>query len=116
MVELTIQVSDDLAHRLQPLRNRLAEIIELGLRDLTPSQNILYNEVIEFFAGGPTPRAIIAFHPSVETQHRLVELLDRNQVGTLTPEEKTELEQYESLDYLFTQVKARARQRLTKAA
>jgi len=77
---------------------------------------MLYNEVIEFFAEGPSPRAIIAFHPSVETQHRLVELLDKNQLGMLTPEEQTELDQYESLDYLVTLVKARARQRLTKAA
>ncbi len=116
MVEMTIQVSDDLAHRLQPLRNRLAEIIELGLRDLTPSRHVLYNEVVEFFAGGPTPRAIVAFHPSGETQNRVAELLDKNQVGMLTPEEQTELDQYESLDYLITLVKARARQRLARAA
>jgi hypothetical protein len=98
------------------LRNRLAEIIELGLRDLTPSRHMLYNEVIEFFAGGPTPRAIIAFHSSAETQHHLAELLNKNQGGTLTPEEQTELDQYENLDYLVTLVKARARQRLARAA
>ena len=113
---MTIQVSDELAHRLRPLRNRLAEIIELGLRDLTPSRHELYNEVIEFFAGGPTSRAIVAFHLSAEIQHHLAELLDKNQDGTLTSEQQVELDKYESLDYLVTLVKAHARQRLARAA
>jgi len=112
---MTIQVSDELAHRLRPMRNRLAEIIELGLRDLAPSRYALYNEVVEFFAAGPSPRAIAAFHPSGEAQKRVVELLNRNQEGILTPEEQAELDEYENLDYLITLVKARARQKVAQA-
>jgi hypothetical protein len=70
----------------------------------------LYNEVVEFFAAGPPPHAIAAFHPSGEAQKRVAELLDRNQAGMLTPEEQIELDEYENLDYLITLVKARARQ------
>jgi hypothetical protein len=114
MVELTIQLSDELAHRLRPVGDRLAEIIELGLRDLTPSRYTLYNEVVEFFAAGPSPRAIVAFRPSRSAQDRVVELLDKNRAVMLSPEEQDELDQYENLDYLVTLVKARARQRLAK--
>ena len=112
MMELTIQVPDELALRLQPVQNRLTEIIELGLREITIAQYSLYNEVIEFLASGPTARAIIAFRPSAEAQAQVTQLLDKNRAGTLTADEQAELDQYERLDYLMTLVKARARQHL----
>ncbi|MCD6344283.1 MAG: hypothetical protein J7M17_01580 [Anaerolineae bacterium] len=116
MVEMTVQIPPKLALRLQPLQDRLVEIIELGLQVITPAQYGLYSEVIEFLAGGPTAQAIITFHPSAEAQDRVTELLDKNRKGTLSPAEQTELDQYENLDYLMTLVKARARQRLAIAA
>lgn len=109
MVEMTIHVPDELALRLRPVQDRLAEIIELGLREMAPAQFGLYTEVIEFLASGPTPQAIITFHSSEEAQARVVELLDKNRSNTLTPVEQAELDQYENLDYLMTLVKARAR-------
>ena len=115
MVELTIQIPDELAQRLQPMQNRLAEVIELGLREMAQTQRGVPGEVIEFLASGPSPRAIIDFRPSAEAQARVSELLNKNQTGTLTPAEQAELDQYESLDYIMTLVKAQARRRLTKA-
>lgn len=114
MVELTIQIPDELAVRLQPVRDRLAEIIELGLRELAPSQYGLYREIIEFLASGPRPQDIVAFRPSAQAQARVTELLDKNRAGTLTSTEQSELDQYESLDYLMTLVKVRARQHLVE--
>jgi len=108
MVELTIQIPNELASRLQPVQDRLAEVIELGLREMAPAQYGLHNEVIEFLASGPTPRAIIAFRPSAQAQARVAELLDKNRAGALTPTEQAELDQYENLDFLMTPVKARA--------
>ncbi len=112
MVKLTIQVPSDLSTRLQPLRDRMAEIIELGLRAITPTRHRLYSEVIEFLASGPTPQEIVEFRPSAEGQDRVTELLDKNQDGALTSAEEAELDEYERLDYLMTVVKARARQRM----
>ena len=112
MIEMTIHIPDELASRLEPVQDRLAEIIELGLREMEPVQYSLHNEVIEFLAGGPSPRAIVAFRPSEEAQARVVELLNKNRAGTLTPAEQAELDQYENLDYFMTLVKARARQHL----
>ncbi len=111
MIELTIQIPDELALQLQPVQNRLAEIIELGLREITPAQYRLSSEVIEFLVSGPSPENIINFRPSVEAQTRVTELLNKNQTGTLTPAEEAELDRYESLDYLITLMKVRARQR-----
>ena len=112
MVELKILVPDDLARRLHGMRDRLPEILELGLRALTPPYTPGYGEVIEFLASGPTPQAIVSFHPSAEVQERVRDLLDKNRAGSLTPAEKAELDQYESLDFLITLIKVRARQRL----
>lgn len=114
MVEMTIQLPNELASRLQPVQDRLVEIIELGLREIEPAQHKLHNEVIEFLASGPSPQAIMHFRPSTEAQTRVAELLDKNRAGTLTPAEEAELDQYERLDYFMTLVKARARQQSTK--
>lgn len=113
MAELTIQIPDNLALRLQPMRDRLIEIIELGLREITDAQYGLHNEVIEFLASGPPPKAIIDFRPSAEAQARVTELLNKNRAGTLSPDEQVEFGQYENLDYIMTLVKARARQHLS---
>lgn len=110
MVEMTVQMPPQLALRLRPIQNRLVEIIELGLRAITPAQYGLHSEVIEFLASGPTLQAIVAFRPSAKAQARVTELLDKNQAGTLMSAEQSELDRYEHLDYLMTLVKARARQ------
>lgn len=111
MVELMVQIPDDLALRLQPVQDRLAEIIELGLREIGRTQFGLHSEVIEFLASGPDPQTIIDFRPSSEAQARVIELLHKNQAGTLSSDEQAELDQYENLDYLMTLVKAQARRR-----
>ena len=116
MVEMTVQIPPKLALRLRPIQDRLVEIIELGLRAITPAQYGLHSEVIEFLASGPTSQAIVAFRPSAGAQARVAELLDKNRTDTLTPAEQAELDQYEHLDYLMTLVKARARQRLATLA
>jgi hypothetical protein len=110
MIELTVRIPDELAIRLQPVQDRLVEIIEIGLRELTPARYGLHSEVIEFLASGPTPQAILSYRPSAEAQERVTQLLDKNRTGSLTPAEKIELDEYERLDYLMTLVKARARQ------
>jgi hypothetical protein len=115
MTELTIQIPDDLALRLQPVQDRLIEIIELGLQKITQTQYGLHNEVTEFLASSPGPQAIVNFHPSAEAQARVTELLEKDQAGALSPDEQAELDQYENLDYIMTLVKAQARRRLSLA-
>ncbi|MFN8491914.1 MAG: hypothetical protein U0350_30215 [Caldilineaceae bacterium] len=114
MVQLTIEVPEDLADRLQPVRNRMADILELGLRDIEPLNQPLYNELIEFLSRGPRPQEILAFRPSAVVNERISILLDKNQSGSLNASEQAELEQAEQLDYLMTLIKVRVRQHLAQ--
>lgn len=112
MTLITIEISNDLAQKLRPVQNRLPEIIEIGLREVTSSKSYFHNEVIDFLANGPSPEEIIAFRPSEKSVVRVQELLEKNENGSLSPTEKIELDRYEEINYLMTLVKARARKKL----
>ena len=98
-----------MARRLEPERERLAEIIESGLR----LKNwvvafALAEEIVAFLARGPRPQEIVAFRPSEVAVERSRELLRRNQAGGLAPSEEAELEEMALLDHLVTLIKAQA--------
>jgi hypothetical protein len=121
MAQLTIQIFDELASRLEPLRERLPELL-LQLLE-TPSKTTLtgaertasaieppsvYAEVLDFLIKRPTPQEIAAFKVSLQAQDRLRTLLEKNQEATLTAEETAELDVYEQLEHLMLLLKARA--------
>jgi len=68
-----------------------------------------YDEMIDLFARGSSPRDIVQFHPSRVAQERARYLLDRNKAGRLTAEEAAELERLGELEHFMQLVKARAR-------
>ena len=72
----------------------------------------VYEELIDFIASGPTPRAVVEFAPSDEAQARLEELIARKQGGELTAEERAELDHFLELEHVMRLAKARARERL----
>lgn len=72
----------------------------------------LLDEVIDFLTSAPTLEQIIAVRPSKAVQERVGYLLDQNQAGTLTTEERKELDDYLQLDHFMTLLKARARKKL----
>lgn len=110
-----------MAQRLEPLRNRLPELLS-QLLDLThPSSKSLaittaslqeipqaYLEVLDFLVTRPTSQEIVAFKVSPEAQERLRWLLDKTRAGTLTESEVAELDVYEQLEHLMILMKARA--------
>ncbi|AFZ01544.1 hypothetical protein [Calothrix sp. PCC 6303] len=121
MAELTIQISDELAQRLEPLQNRLPELLWQLLdvaNSSTTSQPIVqtrttdipavYQEVLDFLIKRPTPEEIIAFKVSVQGQSRLSELLEKNRSATLSSIELAELDVYEQLEHMMILLKARA--------
>jgi len=118
MVELTLQVTvpDDLARRLQAAQERLPEILELGLRELTPLESHVYGEVLDFLSRGVTSEQIAAFRPSAAQQARVRQLLEKNSSGTLSERESAELDLYERLEHTMIMLKARARQNLRNPA
>ena len=72
--------------------------------------NPVYLEIIDFFASGTTPQAIVEFQPSPAAQERAVELLDLAKHGQLTLEQESELEHFTELEHILRMAKARARQ------
>jgi hypothetical protein len=64
-------------------------------------------EVVDFFACGPSRAEIAAFHLSSAAQERLRELLHRNATGDLSQEEGRELDQMVLLDDIVSLIRAR---------
>ena len=123
MTTITLEVPDELAARLMPLRERLPELLSMTL-ELFPaglplavlaSQAIhpAFEEMIDFLASGPTPEQIVGFRVSPATQARLEELLDKNREDGLTDDEAAELDVYEQINFVLLLLKARARPALS---
>ncbi len=118
-VEITIQVSDTLGELLQQVQDRLPEVLERGLREvLADTAGATQDErtIIEVLASQPAPEQILALRPSAELQARASELLSRSKLGTLSPEEKAELDRYLLLEHLVRMAKAHACRRLAQGA
>ena len=68
-----------------------------------------YDEMVDLFARGSEPEAILSFRPSAKAQRRVRYLLAQSQSGQLTAEENAELERLGEIEHLMQLVKARAR-------
>jgi hypothetical protein len=118
MTTITLELPDELATRLVPLREQLPTLLSLVV-ELFPAERIILpgvrplhpalEEVIGFLAAGPTPAQIAEFKVSSATQARLEELLDKNRENDLTEGEVAELEMYEQINHILLLLKARAR-------
>ena len=69
-----------------------------------------YDEIVDFFAAGTTPEAVVAFRPSDEAIQRVMELIAKSKDGTISMEEHSELDDYLQLEHILILAKARARQ------
>lgn len=72
----------------------------------------VYDEIVEFIAGGTTPESVVAFRPSEAARERVADLIRRQKGEGLSPDETAELNNYLLLEHVMRLVKARARQRL----
>ena len=68
----------------------------------------IYDELLDYLASKVTPEEILAFKASPESDARAAELLDKNNAGTLTPDEAFELQQLLYFDGRISVLKARA--------
>lgn len=72
----------------------------------TAARRTLTEEVADFLASGPSAGEIAHYRISPEAQERVSALMERNEAGTLTPDETAELDEITVLDQLFTLVRA----------
>ncbi len=73
-------------------------------------------EIAQFLANHPTPEQIVDFHPSSEVAERAYELIYTEREGSLTEEERKELESYLVIEYLMELVKLEAHRQLRQQA
>jgi len=114
MSAITVQVPDELAERLRGREDQLAQILELGLRELNSTLAPKgagfagAADVLELLANLPEPKDILTLRPSEPLQRRIDELLEKGRAGSLSDQEEAEWERYEYLEHLVRMAKASA--------
>src|SRR5262245_62037415 len=111
MSAITLKLPDDLAERLRNREDRLPEILELGLRELSAEGQGRFEgaaDVLEFLAGLPGPEEILKLRPSERLARRVKELLEKSNADGLDAQETQEWENYEFLEHLVRIAKAKA--------
>ena len=73
-------------------------------------------EIAQFLAYHPTPEQIVAFHPSPEVAERAYDLIQTDRYGSLSEEERKELESYLVIEYLMELIKLEAHRQLRQQA
>ncbi len=73
-----------------------------------------YSEVIDFIAAGTTPSNVVASQPSDESKRRIRQLIEREKLANISPEEKSELDHYIQLEHIMRLARARARYYLSE--
>ena len=109
-MELTVTISEDLGLRLQPVKDHLPRIIELGLREqgASPPHYEGLGDVLETLARLPSPEEVLALRPSPPLQDRIDTLLAKNRTASLSEDERGELQRYEYAERLIRIAKAKA--------
>lgn len=68
--------------------------------------------VTDFLGSAPTLEEIAAYRLPDELQARAHDLLDKNRAGSLSDDERHEMEEFRQIDHLLTLVKAKAKLKL----
>jgi hypothetical protein len=107
MIQMTMQVPDELAKRIQPISNWLPTIIELSLIGFKTLATTAASELIAFLVQNPTSQELFDYHVSNEAQTRLRRLLTLNEAGMLSEMEQLELDELQQLEHIVIMLKAR---------
>lgn len=108
----TLQVSDELAARIQAFGTWLPDIIELSLLGFRTPVAAAAAETISFLSRNPTPREVLKFHVANETQEHLRRLLTLNSAGLLSAAESCELDEIERLEAVIFKLKTKSARHL----
>lgn len=79
------------------------------------AQSQLLSRVIDVLSDFPTPETVMNLHTNDAEESRLEELSVKNEAGSLSFEERIELEHYRVAEHMVRMAKARAYSRLMKA-
>lgn len=110
MVQMTLEVSEELAERLRPLGAWLPTVLELSLLGLKTVAAATASEVIAFLSQDPTPQEVLRYHVSESAQQHLQRLLALNAAGRLGEAEHQELDELQRIEHLVVMLKAQVLQ------
>jgi hypothetical protein len=116
-IEITIEVPDTLGRQLQQMQDRLPEVLERGLREITAEASAVPHDeqsIIAVLTSQPTPEQVLAVRPSPALQARVRELQELGKSGTLTTQERAELDRALLLEHMVRLAKANAYRRLAQ--
>jgi len=116
MVQLTMQVSDELAKQIQPIGSWLPTIIELSLIGFKTLATATATEVIQFLSKAPSPQDVLNYHVSKQAQERLQRLLALNEAGMLSETEQLELDELQRIEHIVIMLKAQVAAQLLEKA
>jgi hypothetical protein len=71
-----------------------------------------YDELVDIFTEKLSPEEVMGIKVSAATQERVRYLREVNSMGTITPEELAEFDDYVKLDHLMRRLKIRAYEKL----
>jgi glutamate/tyrosine decarboxylase-like PLP-dependent enzyme len=114
MVQMTMQVSEELAERLRSLGVWLPTVLELSLVGFKTVAAATATEVIEFLSQDPTPQDILNYHASDRAQTRLQRLLTLNAVGMLGETEQLELDELQRIEHIIIMLKAQVTRQMQR--
>lgn len=116
MTQLNLEVSDELAERIRPLGAWLSAVLELSLVGFKTLAAATASEVIEFLGREPSPREVLAYQISGQSQNRLRRLLALNEAGMLGENEQCELDEIQKVEHIVIMLKAQAAERFQIAS
>lgn len=114
-MQITITVPDELGDQLQRLEKDLPQVLELAIKSMAAADSVIYQDesnILEFLAGQPTPKQVLALRASARLQRRASELLNKSKLASLSPQEEDELTRIAYLERLVQLAKAHASRQL----
>jgi hypothetical protein len=118
-MQITLDIPDEMARQLEPLKNDLPQILALGLQELIANPSTGFSgltSILEFLASLPPPSEILALRLSESVQADVDALLEKNRTEGLSPMEQHLWQQYEFVEHLVRIAKAQALLKLNAAA
>jgi hypothetical protein len=106
MVQLTMQIPEELANRIQPIRSWLPTIIELSLMGFRTLATKTATEIVQFLSTNPSQQEVFNYHVSERAQARLQRLLTLNNAGLLGEPEQLELDELQQIEHTIVMLKA----------
>ncbi|MBE2198337.1 MAG: hypothetical protein IAE79_06975 [Anaerolinea sp.] len=108
MVQLTVQLPDRVAKKINPQSPWLAAVFELNLTGFHTLAAGTAAEVTRFLMKNPSAQEVMNFHVPEPAQTRLRRLLTLNEAGLLAESEQLELDELEQIEHMIIMLKAQA--------